>query len=398
MTVLVVAVGPPVLEQELVRAGHTDFVSVVPEAYAGLRGDGHPVVPVRSLDDYAALAAVARAHPGAGAVLTVQEEGMRAAAFLRDLLGLPGAGLGEAVRFTDKTLMKRLLAAAGLPVAANTRVASLDAVPAAAELIGWPVVVKPAAGGGTENVWRADGPAHLERLAAEGHLAPLSACGSLVVEAFVDVRTEYHCDALHVGGREVYAHVGRYPAPLLAGLGATGGTTLLPDTDPVAAAVLDLHRASLRALGQTDGFTHGEFFGTPDGLMVGEVAARPGGAGLPRALFHQYGIDVRAWAVDLALDRPLRPVGGARADVISWLTLPARPGRIHHVSSAKDLRELPGVIEAVMRYGPGDLFDRPRSSIAYAGHVYLASTSPEEATTDIERVLAAYRFELDTDA
>ncbi|GAB3856587.1 hypothetical protein ACFPIJ_58515 [Dactylosporangium cerinum] len=395
MTVIVVAANPPVLEQAVLDSGVQDVVSVVPQRIADTRAaETYPVHVVPSLSDLPALAVVAAAHPGATAVLALQEEAMVAAGFLRDLLDVPGPRLGEAVRFTDKAVMKRRLDRAGLPVARHIRVRTLDEVAAAADQLGWPVVSKPVTGGATQHVWRLTDRAELDRLRGGGHL---TGEGPFLVEEYVDVVQEYHCEALFARGAEVYAHVGRYPQPLLHGLGDTNGTTFLPDDSHEARTVAELHRSAARTLGLTDGFTHGEFFGTRQGLLVGEVAARPGGAGIPRALQLQYGIDVRGWAIDLALDRPLRPAGPPSDGVVTWLALAARPGRIARISSAEELLAHDGVIEAVLRYQPGDMFDRPRAATAYAGHVYLASRRIADAAADIAGLLARYRFEIEVD-
>jgi hypothetical protein len=76
----------------------------------------HPANPIRTIDhwdNYNALARLAGELEALGAtgVATIDEPCIRAAAFLRDQLGLPGQNHQSAVASTDKSVMKKRLAA-----------------------------------------------------------------------------------------------------------------------------------------------------------------------------------------------------------------------------------------------------------------------------------------------
>jgi biotin carboxylase len=76
-------------------------------------------------------------------------------------LGLPGLAPDVAERVRDKRLMRQALAAAGLDIPQFRVASSRAAVAAAAEEIGYPVVVKPPRAAGSVHVSRVEGPEEL---------------------------------------------------------------------------------------------------------------------------------------------------------------------------------------------------------------------------------------------
>ncbi len=116
------------------------------------------------------------------------------AARLREQLGVPGMSLDTVMGFRDKELMKRRIAAAGLRVPHSARVRTPSEAWAAAERIGFPLIVKPIAGAGSADTYRVDDAAELKRvLARVRHVAEVS------VEEFVDGE-EFTYDTLCLGG------------------------------------------------------------------------------------------------------------------------------------------------------------------------------------------------------
>jgi acetyl-CoA carboxylase, biotin carboxylase subunit len=115
-------------------------------------------------------------------------------------------------RMGDKVEAKRELAAAGVPLVPGTEVVALDeARPAAAE-IGYPVLLKPSAGGGGKGMRLVEGPEELEESfqRASGEALAAFGDGSLYVEKLIvparHVEVQVLCDAdggvLTLGERE----------------------------------------------------------------------------------------------------------------------------------------------------------------------------------------------------
>ena len=229
-------------------------------------------------------------------VESVWEPTVILAARLREALGAPGMSLDTVLGFRDKQIMKDRIAAAGLRVPRAARIRTVSEARKAAEIIGFPLILKPIAGAGSADTYRCDGAAELDAaLARMGHVEVAS------VEEFVD-GDEYTYDTICAGGRPLYENVAQYlPRPLVA--------RTVHDINPVIVTHRDLGRPELhdgialgrgvlRALGMGSGFTHMEWYRKSDGEVVfGEIGCRPGGARLVDQMNLTSDVDLfREWA------------------------------------------------------------------------------------------------------
>lgn len=224
------------------------------------------------------------------------EPGVVLAAKLRARLGVPGLSVDQAVAFRDKETMKQVLDAAGIRTPHHYRADSRDGVWAAAERIGYPLVVKPIAGAGSADTYSASGPDDLDDiLTAVGHVPEVS------VEEYIDGE-EYTYDTVCANGEVLFESVSWYrPKPLVTRLNPWISQTaicLADITAPEIAVGVDLGRRVLQALGFDTGFTHMEWFRNPAGEAVfGEIGARAPGGRLPHGMNFTADIDVFAgWA------------------------------------------------------------------------------------------------------
>ena len=221
---------------------------------------------------------------------------MMLAARLREALGIVGMSVADTVPFRDKSAMKNLLDAAGVRTPRHIRCADARSVRAAAERIGYPIIIKPIAGAGSADTYRIDDIAGLEHtLGLIRHVTEVS------VEEFIDGE-EYTFDTLCIGGEVVYYNISWYrPRPLIARSiqWISPQTVALRDPD---AAQLDQGKtmglAALKALNFRDGFTHMEWFLTGRGEAVfGEIGARSPGARSVDIMNFASDIDLyRGWA------------------------------------------------------------------------------------------------------
>jgi biotin carboxylase len=381
----------------LLAAGH-DVSVITIEAAAVLYHDV-PVQAVESFDrlDQVLDVAAAAGVPAADAVLAVGELGVLPAAALRSYFGLtvPGPRLEVAARFADKAVMKSALAAAGLPVA-DHRVGSLTAVRQLCAAVGFPAVLKPCRGAGTTHTCLVRDETQLEKLIATGALAGLaSQPHPVVAEAFVPMLAELHCDAVVFGGTTVFSAVSRYFGPLLQVGSSAVGSVVLP-AGPLADSVAALSERAVGALGLRDGVTHVEVFDTADGLVVGEVAARPGGGGITGAVRQDSGVDLWRAIADVHLGQPpATGRGGPRksGQVAAWCGLPARNGRVVRVTPASELAAIDGVTKVRLDVQPGQVLSRPAGSSFWAGVVHFRAPDVAAAQRTAQRVWS--RFQLD---
>ena len=362
--IVVLSLYRPRLESYLAAHG-TKILALIPDSMRLAREATDPGYPIRTIDqwdNYNELARLAGEFENLGvtAVTTIDEPCIRAAAFLRDLLGLPGQGHESAVACTDKAVMKRRLAADGIPVAEHRVVHSVAQIRDFLDEIGGEIVVKPRCGFGAINTHRVSQD-NFEQLAAAGAFAPprdlpeyfrsttvTSDLGrvSYLVERYIDVVAEYHCELMLHEGSEVHCVVGRYSSPLLSDWAV--GSVWLAHQSPEAIKVRELTRAAASALGMTHGFGHCEVFRDRSGRwFVGEFASRPGGVMIPRSLQLSFGIDNLALLADqLAGRRPSTEPGNHARGTVAWRGVPVESGTITDMPDEEQLLSLPGVIEA----------------------------------------------------
>ena len=218
------------------------------------------------------------------------------AARLRERLGVPGMTVDAVNGFRDKQLMKQRVAAGGLRVPRAERVRTVAETRAAAEHIGFPLIVKPIAGAGSADTYRADDAAALDAALARMHHVTEASC-----EEFVE-GDEYTFDTVCIAGAPAFENVAQYlPRPLDARSSEWISPVIITVRDlaqPRLAAGIALGRRVLGALGMGDGFTHMEWYRTASGEVVfGEIGCRPGGAHLVDQMNYTCDIDLfREWA------------------------------------------------------------------------------------------------------
>lgn len=256
-------------------------------------------IQVRSImDEDALVAEVVKALRGQSIhrVECLWEPLVVAAARIREALGVPGMRADTVRGFRDKQLMKERIAAAGLRVPHSRRVRTAADAWAAAEEIGYPLILKPIDGAGSADTHRVDNAKELAAaLAQMGHITEASC------EEFIEAR-EFTHDTICIDGVPVYENVAQYlPRPLVARTNEWISPVICTVRDLAQPAVQGgraLGRGVLQALGMGTGFTHMEWYLKDDGEVVfGEIGARVGGARLVDQMNFTSDVDLyREWA------------------------------------------------------------------------------------------------------
>lgn len=270
---------------------------------------------VRSVSDAAQLAGaikvISRAVGNVDRLTGALEQLQLPMAEARALANVPGMKPHLARRFRDKDVMKDVLRARGVPVAASALVSSVAELHAFIDKVGLPVIVKPQAGVGSRGTHRIESAAALQAMIDAGmvptHEHPLQA------EQFIRAR-EFTCETVSIHGKAVWRSGTRYfPSPLeVLETPWVQYCVLLPkEVEAPWTDFAEVNDAALKTLWgpETDvagtALTHMEWFLRDDGQMfVSEVGARPPGVQIMPLMSLAHEVDfIAKWAELISFDR-----------------------------------------------------------------------------------------------
>ena len=313
-------------------------------------------------------------------------------AYARETLGIEGMDAETALNVRDKSRMKSVLRAAGVPCARHQLVTEPGEALAFAETVGFPLVAKPPAGAGAQATYRLD---DLSALRGWLDAIPPHADSPGLLEEFL-VGDEHTFDSVTVGGETVFSSISDYqPTPLeVLRQPWIQWTVVLPkeQDDPRYERIWQEGPAALRALGVRDALTHMEWFHRPDGsIAVSEVAARPPGAQISSMLGYVHDVDFyRVWAELVILgtfEVPERRYAAGTA----YLRGQGR-GRVRAVHGVEELQRELGdlVVEARLP----EVGQPASSSYEGEGYVIVRHSDTQVVRDAVQRIVSRLRVEL----
>ncbi|MYA33239.1 MAG: ATP-grasp domain-containing protein [Gemmatimonadales bacterium] len=313
---------------------------------------------------------------------------------LRDGLGIEGMGAEAARNFRDKSRMKDVLRAHGLPCAGHALVRDESEAAAFSDAAGFPLIVKPPAGSGARGTFRVETPAQLRTAIA---MSRPSAERPTLVEEFV-VGEEHSFDAVSIGGRVVWHSINHYlPSPLEVLREPWIQWCVLLPREVDSSRYEEIRRVAgpaLAALGMETGLSHMEWFRRTDGsVAISEVGARPPGAQFVTLISQAHDVDLyRAWAHLLVFDEfdpPPRPYAAGAA----YLRGQGR-GSVRRVAGIEEIAKDLGPLCVEWRL--------PRTgqaqSASYEGEGYIIVRHPRTEVVEeaLKRIITRVRVELAT--
>lgn len=225
-------------------------------------------------------------------------------------LGLPGPTPQVVWRCRDKHQTRTALAAAGVPSAASIAVASLEQARAAAQRIGFPVVLKPRALGASFGVSVATAPDQLARAYANAQRTRVAGLPSyeqgVLVEEYLR-GPEISCDSAVVDGRLTLLVLARKCTGFSPYFEEIGHSVEADDPLREDARLLEVLAQAHRAIGLTQGVTHSELRLTASGPRIVEINCRLGGDLIPCLGEFATGVDVGGVAAAVACGQPIEP-------------------------------------------------------------------------------------------
>lgn len=326
-------------------------------------------------------------------IVTFSEHRLRLTAAVAAHCGLPFHSAGTVGTLTDKFRQRRVLADHGVQHTKCALLRQPDDCAGALAVTGTPAVLKPRHGAGSVDtclIGSAD--ECRQRLAEFTGNAPRD----FVLEEYLrgDPR---HADSgwgdyvsvesLIVGGEPRTVAVTGKP-PLVPPFRETGHILPAPVPAALAADVVELEQAAVRALGIRHGITHTEVKLTADGPRIIEVNGRLGGF-VAEIVQRRTGYDMVAAALRLALGlpvsvpepllpEPLLPGRGPDPVAFQYLLIPpADPVTPGPLSLVETLEELPGVDLVEVSAPDGRPGDWREGTLGAIGVVY--GTAPDHA-------------------
>jgi biotin carboxylase len=343
-----------------------------------------------------AAAAIASGHRFDG-VLCWDEARVQATADVAAALGLPGPTPQAVRNCRDKHLTRRALAAAGVPQPSSVLVADLPEALAAAEQIGYPVVLKPrglAASLGVVLVHDATELAANFAFARDTTVpgAPHHEI-SVLVEEFAD-GPEISVDAAVSGGDVQVLCVARKQLGYEPYFEEVGHTVDAADPlmhDPLLLEILhDAHRA----VGFSGGVTHTELRLTPSGPKIIEINARIGGDLIPYLGLQTTGMDPGLTAAALACGgRPQLTQQRKLFGAVRFVYLDEQAT----VSAVRFDGDLPAAVDrTVVLAEPGHAYAPPPAGTVWGRIAYVTAVagSAEECTAAVSAGVSAIRVEV----
>lgn len=372
-------------------------LAVRPERYPYLDTDNvaHLVVDTADIGAVRDACVRLRDTDGLAGVASSSEYFVATAAEVATRLGLPAADAGALTCCRDKSTQRTVLAGAGVPVPGFVAVTDPGEAVAAAEALGYPVVVKPTTGSGSAGVrLGADAAAvaaHAGRLldtAVDERGRPVP--GRILVEEYIpgaEFSVETFDDtvvaviAKRLGAEPHFVEVGHdFPAPV---------------SGAVRAALGEHTRHALKALGLGWGAAHTELRLGPRGPVVIEVNPRLAGGMLPAVVAAGTGVDLVAAVVRRAAGRPVEigPVA-PHAHVAIRFAVAGSAGTVTAIGGLAAARAVPGVRSVAATVPVGSTVDITHSFRDRIGYAIAAATDPGAAATAAERAAALLDFEI----
>ena len=205
------------------------------------------------------------------------EAHMMAIARVREACGIPGTSVRTTFLCRDKPAMKEALREAGVPCAQSTGATSAEEVRRFANLVGYPLILKPSDAAGAAGTYRADDDEQLER-AIQSTMVDRGK--ATAVEEFIEGHEAFY-DTLTANGEVVHDFISHYYPNVLEAMRTRWISPQIVMTNRLDAEayqeVRELGKRVIDVLGIGTSATHMEWFFGPKGVKFSEIGCRPPG-------------------------------------------------------------------------------------------------------------------------
>ncbi|HUY33256.1 MAG TPA: ATP-grasp domain-containing protein [Pirellulales bacterium] len=348
---------------------------------------------VIDIADREATLDAARRHRIDGITCDTTDAGVPTAAYVAERLGLAGIGYEVALNFTNKHRMRTITAAAGLSPVRFRLVSKFAELRAAAEEIGYPLVIKPVDNQSSRGVHRIDDPTELDE-GFSGARRATRERGVLLeeflpgIEATVEgiclagrYRTTACSDKGHFAHRPEVANRLTYPAAF---------------DQATTARLLAANEAVVRSLGMTNGVTHSEFMVLDGEVRLIEIAARGGGNRIHTDIVPRLsGIDAPRSYLDFVMNAGPTPASPARAKAANLAFFDFPAGRVSAIRGVEEARRIVGVHEIFLEFAAGDALRPPHDDRSRPGFVLAFGADRDDVVATTEKAMRTVEVDVE---
>lgn len=333
------------------------------------------------------------------AVVTMEEFSVMTAAAIAAALDLPGINIDAAKTCRNKFLMRQAHESHGVPHPPFCFAEDLAAALKFGSEIGYPVIIKPTLGAGSEHIYRIDGPEQMQERFQEAKAGALGNSFSVVepliedrgpngilVEAFLD-GSEHSLEAFVWDGEIFIGAIGDRLSP--EGQTFDNDIYTMPsrlDQAEIEKIRLIVQKAT-KAQGITRGILHPEIrYHNGEPYLV-EMAARAGGGPISHMTRRAY--NYCAFQASFEVSLGLKPQINELAEtgnVVVAIAMICNEGRVESITVPDDAKTHPRVIYFQVFRKPGDVNLRPPNGNDLLGQITASGSSVEEAYSLAESI------------
>lgn len=334
----------------------------------------------------------AQSHSIHGVVTAGTDASMTVAA-VANSLDLPGIRFIDAEACSNKVKMRRRLKDHGVPIPNFAPVWNIQDARDALDFLKFPLVIKPADNMGARGVIKVENREELQ--AAFKHAKKFCPTGELILEEYM-VGPEVSVDALSFNGKfRITGIADRIieREPYFIEVGHNMPSALDSET---LAEVERVMFSAMKALGITLGAGKGDIKITPDGVKVGEVAARLSGGFMSAFTYPlSTGVNLNRAAIMIAMGEEPDNLDPVFHRVSIERSIIVKPGKLLSVSGIEETKRIDGVNELFLQSQVGDLIKEPTNNIEKTGHVIITRDSLEECESVFRKVNDTLQFIVD---
>jgi len=389
MNKTIMIIGGGLLQLPLIRTAKEMGLQVIvtdynPEAPGFVYADIPVIMSTRDIEGSVRIAKKQHKRTPISGVLTSGTDASMTVAAVANALGLPGIKFEDAEAATNKIKMRTRFKQHRVPSPDFMPVWTLAEAKEACRKLALPLVIKPADNMGARGVMCID---NKNMISDAFHAAKAaSPSGEIIIEQFME-GPELSIDSVVFEGEVTFTGIADRiieDHPYFIEKGHTMPSMLPVEIIEEAKRVMI---AGIRALGITHGFAKGDIKVTPDGVKIGELAARLSGGFMSTHTFpYSTGVNLMKAAVEISLGLEpgnLEPVKNLVSIERAIITEPGVVKEISGIDEAKSVEYINDIFIGVV---PGDQMVKPKSNIDKAGHIIataptlaLAENAVEEA-------------------